>query len=167
MAPSTGKPTSRAITSRNAPPRPLAPPATRPATDFVAAAPGADLIRCIEDSLAGGTGLVRQQFRHFGGWCAGNRAGQCTLDAQPARRQPGSSGGGCFWYATRPLAYRTIRFSYYTFRFAAADDPLAVLRALRFYATPMVGDIGLRVPSIVAESGSGVLPVGKICGGAL
>ena len=136
-------------------------------TDFVATAPGTDLIRCIKGlTPPAAQASFASDFANFGTAGAPGAAapdsGTQTLNLLDAS----GSSGGCFWYANPiPLAGRTIR-SYYTFRFAAADDPLAVPDLRYGFTLQMVGDIGLGVPSDCGpESGSGVLPLANMWGG--
>lgn len=127
-------------------------------TDFVATTPSSDLIRCIKGlTPPAAQASFATDFANFG--TAGGPgaavadSGTQTLDLLDAS----GSSGGCFWYANPlPLAGRTIR-SYYTFRFATADDPLAAPDLRYGFTLQLVrGDEGLPI-GCGSEFNSGAL----------
>ena len=129
-------------------------------TDFVATTPNSDLIRCIKGLTPPAMqASFASDFANFGTTGTPGAAvadsGTQTLDLLDAS----GSSGGCFWYGNPiPLAGRTIR-SYYTFRFATADDPFAVPDLRYGFTVQMVGDIGDGVPiDCGTEFMSGALP---------
>ncbi len=128
-------------------------------TDYFSTSPTADLVRCIKGITPPAT---QTSFAtNFGNFGTAGAAGAAVADsATQSLDLLDASGttGGCFWFADPiPLAGRTIR-SYYTFKFATADDP-AIAPDLRYgFTLQMVrGDVGIPL-GCGSEYNSGALP---------
>ncbi len=141
------------------------------ATEYLAAVPTKDLVRCITGRGAAAVSFSESaDFSRFAAAGAAVTTDTTSAPASPTLSIADATGssGGCFWFADPiPLAGKTLR-TYYEFQFFHADafalDESAIDRGNGFTLQLLRGDIGAPPSACGSESNMGALAASDIWG---